>query len=142
MGDTAVEVMRRYCAAMEVGPEGCIAEMAPNIVLHTPCIPPPIPKVLTGREAVAATFDYLYTKLFKQFRWLELNVLATADPTIAVARAKSDIILQDGRSYSNDYCFWARIENGKIVEKHEFMDGFRVVAALEGLAGSGPEIAQ
>ena len=133
MTTTAAEVLRRYCDAMEVGTEGCIAQMAEDIVFHSPCVPPPIPKLFVGRDSVAQVFEVLFTKLFKEYRWDKLEILGTEDPAIAVAKATSKVVLLDGRDYSNDYAFWCRVKDGKIVEHIEYMDGYRAAAAFEGL---------
>ncbi|CAN5393212.1 hypothetical protein BH10PSE12_BH10PSE12_13400 [soil metagenome] len=130
---TAADVLRAYCAEMEKGADGCIALMAPDIVIYTPCIPAPIPKSIHGRDAVAATFQALFGQLFGTFRWASLEVHGTDDPEVAVALAKSQVVLKDGRDYANDYMFWSRVRDGKIVEQHEYMDGERAGAAMQGM---------
>jgi hypothetical protein len=118
MTDPSVDALRRYCTALETGIAGCMAEIAPGIILHTvPCEASPN-AIHTGRDAVEAALQARFGDL--RLRWSRLDVHATDDPTVAVALAMSDTARADGGAECEPHMFWANIEDGKIVELFQF----------------------
>ena len=126
---TPKEILTRYCKAMEIGADECIALMHDDIVLYAPCVPAPVPKTMTGLEAVGGAYKMLFARLFKQFRWSG-EIFATDNPEVAVARMSSRVELMDGRQYANEYMLLSRVRDGKLCEHHEFFDSERATEAF------------
>ena len=129
---TPKEVLARYCKAMEIGADECIALMHDDIVVYAPCVPAPVPKAMIGLDVVGGAYRMLFARLFKQFRWSG-EIFATDNPEVAVARMSSQIELMDGRQYTNEYTLLSRVRNGKIYEHYEFFDTGRAAEAFADL---------
>lgn len=119
---------------METSAEACIRLMDENITFHAPCVPAPVPRSMSGIEAVAGAYRMLFALVFKSFCWSG-EVLATEDPEVAIALMNSRVEVMDGRVYSNDYAVVSRVRNGKICEHTEFFDTTRASEAFAGLIG-------
>ena len=131
---TAKDVLAQYCKAMESGADACLRLMDENIVFHAPCIAAPVPKTMTGIEAVGGAYQMLFAHIFKKFRWSG-EIFATDNPEVAIALMTSQVELMDGRAYSNDYTVISRVRDGKIYEHTEFFDTARACEAFAGLMG-------
>lgn len=132
---TPKAVLARYIKAMEIGADACLELMHKDIILHAPCVPVPVPKIMTGLETVTGVYQLMFTRVFKQFRW-NGEIFATDNPEVAMALMTSQVVLMDGRSYSNEYTIISRVRDGKIYEHYEFFDTGRASEAFAGLLGS------
>lgn len=127
----AADLLGQYLAAIARSDVTAATSLfSDDVVLHTPCMPEPTPKVMTGRAAITPVLQYVFGAVFKKFTWTELEIHTTDDPNLAFALAKSHVELQDGRIYSNDYAIYARVRDGKIVEETEFFDTTRAAKAF------------
>ena len=111
---------------METGPEGCLELMADDVKYVLVGL-----MELNGIEEARAAFSASAGKMFKKFRWVRLDIYSTNDPDVATARASNMVELWNGETYSNEYMFWTRIADGKIVEQNEFLDQNRATAAMK-----------
>jgi ketosteroid isomerase-like protein len=79
------------------------------------------PSHLVGREAIAQFIGFDFHRLFVadvsiRFR----NVFADGDTVIVENQLSAT--LPDGRTYSNDYCFFFEVRDGTIWRVREYMD--------------------
>lgn len=106
-----------------------------NAVQKVPFAPEGVPKEIAGPGVVAAGFNNMGA-MFSRFAYSDVTVLDTSDPEVAVAFAHGEGTLVNGAAYTQDYVFYARIQDGKIVEYREYMDPVRAAAAIAQLMGS------
>ena len=133
MSQAVVAFRRLFDAVQRMDREACVKAFAKDGVMHTPCLPSAFPRVRTGSQDLAQVYDFLFTAVFKSFAWVELEVHATDDPSLAFARARSRAELTDGRTYSNEYACYARVRDGLITEYTEFFDTERAIEAFKHL---------
>lgn len=132
---TPKAVLSRYIKAMETGADACLELMDKDIIFHAPCVPVPVPKIMTGLETVTGVYHLMFARVFKQFRW-NGEIFATDNPEVAMALMTSQVVLMDGRSYSNEYTIISRVRDGKIYEHYEFFDTGRASEAFAGLVSN------
>ena len=108
---------------------------AADAVQLVPFAPTGVPTRIAGPGAVKQGFDGL-PKMFSSIKYSNVVVLDTSDPEVAVAFAHADATLVNGQSYDQDYVFYARVRDGKIVEYREYMDPQRAARAISLLMGS------
>lgn len=128
-------VLTRYIKAMEIGANACLELMDKDIIFHAPCVPVPVPKIMTGIETVTGVYQLMFARVFKEFRWTG-EIFATDKPDVAMALMASKVVLMDGRSYGNEYTIISRVRNGKIYEHYEFFDTGRAGEAFAGLVSN------
>ena len=132
----ALDVVRRYFDAIaRMDAAACAAAFAPDGAMHTPCLPPPYPRTVQGRDGIEQVFTFLFTQVFKSFAWVDLELYATqTDPSLIFARTRSSTVIRDGRLYSNEYACFSSVKDGTIREHTEFFDTERAREAFKHLA--------
>ena len=74
-----------------------------------------------SREQIVAFVVHDFRRLFAHGVRNEL-VRMVAEGDWVVTEARLSATLGNGRAYVNDYCFWHRVEGGRVAEIREFMD--------------------
>lgn len=132
MSRSALDVINHYLDGIKtLDLEKCMSTLSEDCKFHSPCVPPPTPHLLDGMAMIRPVFEYLFGAAFKQFKFTRLDVHQSADdPNYISVHAASEVLLGNGKTYGNDYAYFARVRDGKIVEFWEFFDTTRAVAAM------------
>ena len=124
------EVLESMCAAFErLEVDAFIALLDENAQAYFPYLPDPYPKEARGREEIAAIFT-LVDQLFAEFAFTKREPIPASDPELLIVRASSKGTLKNGDGYTNDYVFFIRVRDGKIIEYREYFDTTRLLAAV------------
>jgi ketosteroid isomerase-like protein len=100
-----------------------------------PYSPPGFPKHISGRAACVA-FQRKVFDSFAIFRWNGLDLHACDDAELVFGTGCSEIILNTGQRYSNEYCLIFRIRGGEVSEFYEYFDPLRLMAAFDRAPGA------
>lgn len=131
MSKSSVDVVNAYLAAIKAKDvDAIMATLSDDCQFHTPCVPPPTPKLLSGIPEIRPVFVYLFEHAFQKFSFDRLDVYQTSDPEFVTVHAHSAITLFGDKPYGNDYAYFARVRDGKIVEFWEFFDTTRAAVAM------------
>ncbi len=100
-----------------------------DVQMRFPFAPPGIPAHCQGlvdcREMVRAFFAGI-----ERFSWHDLEVFPSADPQLAFATAKSQVLLAGGKVYANEYCMMLRFRDGRLSEYREYFNPLPAIAAF------------
>ena len=123
-------IFREFLEAFPSNRPRSIAMLSENAVMIIPYLPDGFETTrLEGRSAIAPVFMMAY-QLYKDFKWLSLEVFSTNDPSLCFATASSEAYLKDGSRYANSYCLLGRIAEGFVTEFTEFFDPRPIIRAL------------
>jgi ketosteroid isomerase-like protein len=124
-----------FDAIVRMDAKACATAFAQRGVMHTPCLPAPYPRTVQGREGIEQVFTLLFTKVFKTFTWVDLELFATqTDSSLIFARARSSAELRNNGHYSNEYACFTHVKEGNICDHTEFFDTVRAIEAFKHLA--------
>jgi ketosteroid isomerase-like protein len=89
--------------------------VARDVVLRFPFAAPGVAEEVRGFDAAK---EYLekFIRSLKIFRWLDVEIVRTEDPDLAVGTARSEAVAGSGVSYANKYVFLVRFRNGQVIE--------------------------
>jgi ketosteroid isomerase-like protein len=89
------------------------------------------PSQLSGREEVVRHVTW-FLGAVENFRFVDLEVYAFADPEGAVAEVKAEALIKPtGRLYRQEYVVFLRAAGGKIAFLREYFDPARAATALD-----------
>ena len=89
------------------------------------------PSRLSGREEVVRHVTW-FLGAVENFRFVDLEVYAFADPEGAVAEVKAEALIKPtGRLYRQEYVVFLRAAGGKIAFLREYFDPARAATALD-----------
>jgi uncharacterized protein len=125
----ATDVLLEFLGHIEkLDVPACAALLADDAQMVSPLAPAPIPKHISGRDAIVDTLRML-PQMFKSYEFHDLHTFA-AEPDAAFVLAQSSCTLANDAPYEQDYVFFARVRDGAIVEYREYMDPVRVGAVF------------
>jgi ketosteroid isomerase-like protein len=129
-----IEVFKSMTAALSrLDFDAIFSLIADDIEGYFPYLPDPYPKRTRGRAEFESVFAFPSTVL-TEFSWTSMEILTTEQPPgVVVARASSVGTLRNGASYSNDYVFFVRTVDPKLVEYREYFDVARLLLAIAAL---------
>lgn len=131
---TAVDLLRSWLQHIEgLEVDACIDLLADDAVMLVPLAPEGLPRRTEGKPQIEQLLG-LVGQMFRDFRFADVEVHGTDDPELAVATARSEIVLTNGDDYTQDYVFFVRARDGRIVGYTEYMDPVRARAAVAALS--------
>lgn len=112
---------------------GCTDLLAEDAAMLVPFAAEGLPGELHGRTAIISVLEML-PRMFRRMSFTDLRVYGTDDPAVAVAFAHTTATLTDGAAYEQDNVFFARAQEGKIIEYREYMDPVRAGRAIAAIS--------
>jgi ketosteroid isomerase-like protein len=89
------------------------------------------PGCLEGREAVEKHINW-FRGAVENFRFSDIRVYPLSDPNGAVGEVRAEgRIRASGREYRQEYVFFLRAADGKIVSLREYFDPTRAAKAMD-----------
>jgi ketosteroid isomerase-like protein len=120
MARREVESAQQYLEAVaRLDVPAVMALWSETPVIHTPLIPDGDHQHIVGRESLERAYLGILGS-FERYEWLKVLYHTTDDPTLVIVQSSSRGDLRNGREYRNDYVFFLRILNDKIVEATEY----------------------
>ena len=119
---TAVETARLFLDVLATNDFGAWPALTTeDIEIQMPFAPAGLPRVLQGRES-CLEFVRGFMTLMTTFAFYEVDLHATDDAGLVFGTGRSRAMGQNGKTYSNRYCFRLRIHAGRVAEYHEYFD--------------------
>jgi ketosteroid isomerase-like protein len=129
-------LMREWLDVVALGPAEAWTDRAvADVVIRLPFAPPGVAGEIRGRDEAVAHMAPVWAGK-ESFDWRDVTILATEEPGLLVATARSEVLLKSGRTYANSYVILTRFRDGKVVEHVEY---FNPLPVIEAFAPAGPE---
>ena len=104
--------------------------VAEDARISFPYAPPGMAASFTQRKPWVDSILGVFTAI-DRLSWVSLDVHATSDdPELVFATARGDAVTAAGRPYRNEYCFFLRVRNGKIVDYTEYFSPLVIAEAF------------
>jgi uncharacterized protein len=103
--------------------------VAEDAIIHYPYSPEFMPTRFDGREPWRDLTRQMFDAI-ESFRFYDVEMIATEKPGFIVVLAKSEADFLSGKTYTNDYVFFYRVVDGKIVEYWEHFNPLNILKVL------------
>jgi ketosteroid isomerase-like protein len=123
-------LIREWLDMSGMGPaEAWTGKVADDLVLRLPYAPPGVQAEMRGLEAAREVLSHHWgTK--QSFEWHDVVIRQTEDPELYVTTTRSEVMLNSGEPYANDYIMLTRVRDGKIAEHAEYFNPLPIIAML------------
>lgn len=126
----AKALIREWMQITAMGPaEAWVGKASDDVVIRLPYAPPGVTAEVRGFDAARDMLSHHWGNK-QRFDWLDVVILATEDPELFVTTARSDVLMDSGAPYGNDYIMLTRVRDGKVVEHAEYFNPLPVLAML------------
>lgn len=99
------------------------------LVMRVPFAPPVINPTMEGYDACLAGTRAFWAAM-KTFVFHDVELHTTDDPELIVGRARCEAETVAGKPYQNQYCFFVRVRDGKVVDHLEYFNPRPVIEAF------------
>lgn len=103
--------------------------VAEDIVVYFPFAPEGMPNRFEGRDNFRDAGKHFFDQT-KNYLYYDLETILTQDPEFVIITGKSKADLQSGKVYENQYVFFFRVRDGKVVEYWEHFNPLNVMKAF------------
>jgi len=126
----AKALIREWMQITAMGPaEAWEGKASEDLVIRLPYAPPGVTPEVRGFAAARDMLSHHWAGK-QRFDWLDVVIRATEDPELFVTTARSDVLMQSGAPYGNDYVMFTRVRDGKVVEHAEYFNPLPVLEML------------
>lgn len=130
MSDTKA-LIREWMKITAMGPaEAWEGKASDDLVIRLPYAPPGVTEEVRGFAAAREMLSHHWAGKLR-FDWLDVVTLATEDPELFVTTARSDVLMEGGVPYANNYVMLTRVRDGKVVEHAEYFNPLPVLEMLK-----------
>ena len=124
-------LIREWMQITAMGPaEAWEGKASDDLVFRLPYAPPGVTEEVRGFAAAREMLSHHWAGK-QRFDWLDVVILATEDPELFVTTARSDVLMDGGVPYGNDYVMLTRVRDGKVVEHAEYFNPLPVLEMLK-----------